>query len=39
VIREGLGYPAVALAGAAMALAGLAMVLAPRLVRRSAAFA
>jgi MFS transporter, DHA1 family, inner membrane transport protein len=37
VIREGLGYPAVSLAGAAMALAGLAMVLAPRLVRRRAA--
>jgi DHA1 family inner membrane transport protein len=36
VIREGLGYPAVSLAGAAMALAGLAMVLAPRLVRRRA---
>jgi DHA1 family inner membrane transport protein len=39
VIREGLGYPAVSLAGAAMALAGLAMVLAPRLVRRRAALA
>jgi DHA1 family inner membrane transport protein len=39
VIREGLGYPAVSLAGAAMALAGLVMVLAPRLVRRRAALA
>ncbi|MDG2535667.1 MFS transporter [Sphingomonas sp. HITSZ_GF] len=39
VIREGLGYPAVSLAGAAMALAGLAMVLAPRLARRPAALA
>jgi DHA1 family inner membrane transport protein len=39
VIREGLGYPAVSLAGAAMALAGLVMVLAPRLVRRGAALA
>ncbi|MEP9358270.1 MFS transporter [Sphingomonas sp. KR3-1] len=39
VIREGLGYPAVSLAGAAMALAGLAMVLVPRLARRRAALA
>jgi DHA1 family inner membrane transport protein len=39
VIREGLGYPAVSLAGAGMALAGLAMVLAPRLARRRAALA
>lgn len=39
VVREGLGYPAVSLAGAAMALAGLAMVLAPRLMRTRAALA
>ncbi len=39
VIRQGLGYPAVSLAGAAMALAGLAMVLAPRLARRRRAVA
>ncbi|NYT40930.1 MFS transporter [Sphingomonas sp. R-74633] len=39
VIREGLGYPAVSLAGAAMALAGLAMVFAPKLARRRPALA
>ncbi|MBO9712316.1 MFS transporter [Sphingomonas sp.] len=36
VIRAGLGYPAVSLAGAVAALAGLAMVLAPRLLARPA---